>query len=266
MSVIASTALENDDELTLDKKTWEKVREIGLENMYKHVKHVEDDAEENMDDTERKYRYLTDGGTKMTNNEEDDDDDDSDVDDDVKRVNRMEEELNEQIRSNKEYKMLKTKREAKKEIKDKAIVELQRQRKMDESDDEKLDNRELMDTAAGEESDSENDDDLEEERATKAAASKHIDGSDDDESDDEGDFINPLLGPSAKKSKKEDDEWSSDDDRYDTRVVEPKEPGSKRAAQKEAIKRNKPSGSSSGITGEVDAVRNFFKNDIEVVP
>lgn len=41
MSVIASTALENDEELTLDKKTWEKVREIGLDNMHLHTALVE---------------------------------------------------------------------------------------------------------------------------------------------------------------------------------------------------------------------------------
>ena len=70
-----------------------------------------------MDDNERKYKFLTDGGTKMV-------DDDSDMSDDERRVKRMEEELAEQIRSNKDYKQLKTKREAKKETKAKAMVEL----------------------------------------------------------------------------------------------------------------------------------------------
>ena len=104
MSVIASTALDNDEDLALDKRTWEKVREIGLDNMHLHVSHVEDDAEENMDDTERKYRYLTDGGTKLAE-KENVEDDDSESDDNVKRVNRMAEEIDQQIRSNKEYKM-----------------------------------------------------------------------------------------------------------------------------------------------------------------
>lgn len=92
MSVIASTALENDEELMLDKKTWEKVREVGLDNMHLYTEPVDDDPEDNMDDNERKYRFLTDGGTKMVD-KSDDEDEDSEVDDDVRRVNRMAEEL-----------------------------------------------------------------------------------------------------------------------------------------------------------------------------
>ena len=37
MSVIAGAAIENDEDLTLDKKTWERVREIGIEDVYKHI-------------------------------------------------------------------------------------------------------------------------------------------------------------------------------------------------------------------------------------
>lgn len=225
-----------------------------------------------MDDTERKYRYLTDGGTKLVDKSDGEDDDSEDVDDDVKRVDRMAEELDQQIQSNKDYKLLKSKRESKKETKDKAMIELQRQRKMDESDDEKMDNRDLMETATkGEEDDSENDDDLEAEREeAKAnavkASKKHVDGSSDEESEDQGEFINPLVGPAAKKSKKGDeDEWSSDDDRYDTRVVEPKEPGSKRALQRAEAKKHKPA-TAAGVAGEVSDVRAFFKTEIEVVP
>lgn len=59
--------------------------------------------------------------------------------------------------------MLIDKKEAKKSRKAKALVELQRQKKMDESDDEKLANQEIL-AAAGDKADSENDDDLEEER------------------------------------------------------------------------------------------------------
>ena len=127
---------------------------------------------------------------------------------------------------------------------------------MDESDDEKLDNKDLMDTAPGEDDESENDDDLAEENQ-KAAA---IDS--DEESEEEGNFINPLLGPAGSKSKKEDDEWSSDDDRYDTRVVEKKEPGSKRALRTAEAKKFK----SAADTLDGDDVRNFFnKGEIEVV-
>lgn len=62
--------------------------------------------------------------------------------------------------------MLIDKKEAKKSRKAKAIVELQRQKRMDESDDEKLANKDLLtsEVAKPEAEDSENDDDLEEER------------------------------------------------------------------------------------------------------
>jgi len=64
--------------------------------------------------------------------------------------------------------MLVDRKEAKRNIKQKQLVELQRQRKMDLSDDELLDNKELMKTGEAEES--ENDDDLEEAREIKRMA------------------------------------------------------------------------------------------------
>lgn len=64
--------------------------------------------------------------------------------------------------------MLKDKKQAKRELKSKALVELQRQKKMDESDDEKLRNADVNVGQDGEqESESENDDDLEEERQAR---------------------------------------------------------------------------------------------------
>ena len=225
MSVIAGAAIENDEDLMLDKKTWERVREIGIEDVYKHIE--EKPEEEEMDDAERKYKFLTDGGTKMV-------DDDSDLSDDERKVKRMEEELAEQIRSNKEYKLLKTKRELKKETKAKALVELQRQKRVDVDEDERMMNDELMNQ---DQESSENDADLEQ-------------ASDSEES---GDFVNPLVTEEEKQAS--DDEWSSDGDRYDTRVKEPKERGSKKVI---GVKRSKP--------GDADDLKGFFNDDIEVVP
>lgn len=107
---------------------------------------------------------------------------------------------------------------------------------MDVEEDEKLNNRELMDTEAGEQS-SENDDDIENE----------IDNEDEDEDEEKeddkesADFVNPLLGDDESEDSKDDDEeeqWSSDGDRYDNRVVEQKERGSKRLPI--GSKRSKP--------------------------
>lgn len=63
--------------------------------------------------------------------------------------------------------MLKDKREVKRELKTKALVDQQRTRRMDESDDEKLLNEDVNvsgDEGSGKDSVSENDDDLEVER------------------------------------------------------------------------------------------------------
>ena len=37
MSVIAATTLDNDEDLTLDRKTWEKLKTIDLEDLHKYV-------------------------------------------------------------------------------------------------------------------------------------------------------------------------------------------------------------------------------------
>ena len=61
MSVIAGAALDNDEDLVMDQKTWEAVREIGIENVHQHID--QQDSEGEMSDLERKHKFLTDGGT-----------------------------------------------------------------------------------------------------------------------------------------------------------------------------------------------------------
>ena len=78
-SVIASNAVENDEDLNMDKKTWDQVRELGIENLHKYIR--DEDDEEEMNENERRYKFLTDGGTKMVSESESDDDS---VDDKVK--------------------------------------------------------------------------------------------------------------------------------------------------------------------------------------
>lgn len=91
MAVITGAALDNDEDLMLDEKTWEKVRDIGIDELHKHIRKV-DDSDEEMSDLERKHKFLTDGGTRLADDEEDDADD---VDEKVRTVNRMAEELEE---------------------------------------------------------------------------------------------------------------------------------------------------------------------------
>jgi len=82
MSVIASTSINNDDELTLDRKTWEKLRQIDIDEVHKYI--PKEETEEEEDPLERKYKFLTDGGEKPDKDSEDSDADS--VDDKVKRV------------------------------------------------------------------------------------------------------------------------------------------------------------------------------------
>ena len=92
MSVIAGTALENDEDLMLDEKTWEKVRDIGIDELHKHIREA-DNSEDEMSDLERKYKFHTDGGTRLA--DDDQEEDDAEEDDKVRNVNRMAEELEE---------------------------------------------------------------------------------------------------------------------------------------------------------------------------
>lgn len=92
----------------------------------------------------------------------------SDSEDYIARIDRMQEEIDNQLEKQKEYKMVVDKKKAKKDRKTKDLVELQRQKRQDVSDDELIANKELITkvtTENQEESESsENDNDLEEER------------------------------------------------------------------------------------------------------
>lgn len=78
-------------------------------------------------------------------------------------------EIDDSIAQQREYQMLKDKKTIKQEYKTKALIDLQRQKRQDESDDELLMNDEIMKKNVKENDPedseySENDDDLEEER------------------------------------------------------------------------------------------------------
>jgi hypothetical protein len=158
MSVIASSTINQDDELMLDKKTWDRLKEIDIEDL----KYAPQDGsdEENMDANERKYRFLTDGAAE----EDEGESGEEESDDEVRRVDKMNNEMEASIRQQKDYQMLKDKRTIKKELKAKALLDMQRKRRMDESDEEKLANEDLI---GNQEQESENDDDLDEQRQFK---------------------------------------------------------------------------------------------------
>lgn len=68
-----------------------------------------------MDPTERKFRFLNDGAEKNAK-ENDDSSDEISEDERVTRADRMASELEDSIKQQKEYQMLKTKKQAKKDL------------------------------------------------------------------------------------------------------------------------------------------------------
>ena len=169
MSVIGAANIGGDEELTLDRRTWDKLKSIDPEEIEKHLPKREE-SEEEEDDLERKFKFFTDGAetekkatSKKGEAEESDSEESISEDEALTRVDRMANEMDEREKQQKQYKMLKDKRELKRELKTKALVDLQRTRRMDESDDEKLLNEDINvkgDDASGNDSVSENDDDL----------------------------------------------------------------------------------------------------------
>ena len=89
MSVIAATAIDNDDDLRLDKRTWETLKEIDVDENPGAV--PEDSSSEEEDNlAEKRYKFHTDGGIdKMEKMKGDDDSDSISEDEKITRVDRM---------------------------------------------------------------------------------------------------------------------------------------------------------------------------------
>lgn len=174
MSVIASTTINNDEDLILDKKTWAKLKTIDADDLDKYIDYSSDSQ-----NSELNYDASLPGMSSNLKELKAKDDAEQrklkgqlpaqisdDSEDDVMRIDRMEEEINEGLESKKEFAMIRNKKEIKKDIKTKALVDLQRQKRTDLDNDEQLENKEIFENKAkpGDDSYSENDDDLEEER------------------------------------------------------------------------------------------------------
>lgn len=226
-----------------------------LEDVQAYLPKTEEDlGDEFQDPHEKKYKFLTDGGEAQESG-----DDESDVDDKVKLADRMAREEDDFLEQRKEYHMFKGKKEAKKEAKLKKDIDSHRQRNVDLSDDEKIDNKELM----GQEEESENDDDLEEERhmeeAMEEAKAQILEKKAAEDEEEKQLFKNPLLalkGVSKKGNKKDEDseEWS-DDDKY-----EPKKAKKSAREEKKLLGKRKKG-------EDPDDVKDFFTNEpIQEVP
>jgi len=134
MSVIASSTVNNDEEMMLDQRTWDKLKTLDVDELDKYIEESsdnEDSDEQNinlpgMSKNLRKLEKLDDEeqarerGEKMAGESDSDDS----VDPNIKHTNRMAEEIEQSMAQQKEYHMQIDRKEAKRVRKTKEIVEL----------------------------------------------------------------------------------------------------------------------------------------------
>ena len=245
MSVIATTTLDNDEDLVMSRKLWDDIRKKGFEG-------AGDKSSDDSDSSEEEK------GEESAAQEEDESSEDE-LDEKERAVAMMADQMEDQISKHKEYAMSMDRRMVGKEAKKKALIEQQRLRLEDLEEKEALDNAGLLD----DDSELDEDDKLYKKAEAEDEEKKIVEGMDVEssgESDDEGLgldakglFVNPLAKKNA--AKEESEEWS-DDDKYDKLDAK-----KKKKKDKDAIlgKRKRK--------GSHDDVGDFFKkDDIEEVP
>jgi len=121
-SVIAINTVNYDDELTLDKKTWDKLKAIDIDEAHQYISEESSEEDENLN--EKRFKFHTDGGVDHMDTKNVEDDDSISEDEQVTRIDRMAMEIEDTLKQQKEYAMLVDKKEAKKGRKAKALIEL----------------------------------------------------------------------------------------------------------------------------------------------
>mmetsp|Transcript_46789 Transcript_46789/g.61895 ORF Transcript_46789/g.61895 Transcript_46789/m.61895 type:complete len:360 (+) Transcript_46789:884-1963(+) len=252
MSVIATTVLDNDEDLTLSRKLWDEVAKKGFEGVGEKS---DDDESESSEESK---------GSDDSDMEEDEADGDSsveEIDEKEARVAEMADQMESQIKNTRDYQMTVDRNMAGKEAKKRALIEQQRLRLEDLAEKEALDNAGLLDSA--DDSDLDSEDRMYKLAAKEDRKTEMIEGRDNEssgESDPEGDqakglFVNPLAKKNAAAKDNESEEWSDvDEDDKDGKK-------NKNGKKKDTIlgKRKR--------RNSIDDVQDFFKNDtIEEVP
>ena len=233
MSVIASSGIDgNDEDLMLSKKIWDKLHAKGFDGLGEKT-----DSDESSEEEESSDEY----------DDEEGEDSDESVDSKKARIDQMADEFEQQIKQQREYAMTVDRRAAKAETKKKSLIESQRLNIEDVSDEEALDNQDLM------------------QHKLEKSAPQYIEGhdiessgssSDSDDSDTaaKSRFINPLLAAKQNKQEASDDEWSDESD--DDEKVKGKKKDKKSLLGKRSRKDK-----------DVDNVKDFFKSEqFDVVP
>ena len=235
MSVIATTTIDNDEELYLNANQWDLMR--------KKVDNVEKDSDDDELDSIEEEDSDDENDSENEGAAEKDSDEES-VDSGAAQVNEMADEFEEQITMQNEYAMNIDRKEAKRLYKKKALVDQQRLRLEDVSEEEDLDNAELMEDG---------------DKHKVVPAGKDAESSGDDS--EGGIFVNPLSKLKTDKKEKEkdsEDEWS---DTGSALAEGLDQRGKKKKTAKDAVlgKRKRK--------GAVENIKDFFTNEaIEEVP
>jgi len=131
MSVIASNSLDNDEDLQMSNRIWEELREKGFDGIGEKSEGEESSSEESDDesDAEEAEGEVSDAES---------------VDSKVARVNEMADEFETTIARQREYAMNVDRNFAAKEMKKKSMIDQQRLRRADESEEDALDNKDVM--------------------------------------------------------------------------------------------------------------------------
>ena len=226
MSVIATTTgIDNDEELNMSSRIWDEVRKQGFEAF-------------NADDSDDEESSSESSADKIVSDEIGDESED----DKLAHINSMADEMEENIKKTKAFQMTVDRKIQKREIKNKLLIDQQRLRASDESEEDQLANKVLRQPIA------------------------RIDGLDNESSGDSGSeeetskaFVNPL----AKKKtidvagEVSEGEWSEDGD-------EEKDPKKKAKKEKKPKLGKRKRGELSDE--EQDKMQDFFGGEIEEVP
>ena len=247
MSVIATTTLDNDEDLLMSRKLWDDVRRKGFEGV--------GDKSDNDDSSEEEKGQ--DENSEFSDEEEDSegekDSSDDEIDEKQAHISAMADQMEEALSRQKEYQMSVDRKMAGKEARKKALIEQQRLRLEDLEEKEALDNAGLLDDSDSDAEGKEEGDKVQEGRDIESSGE-----SDDENAGQKSLFVNPLAKLSArnKADGKESEEWS-DDNLSDA----PGQSKSKKGKKKDTVlgKRKRK--------GSIDDVQDFFNTGaIEEVP
>lgn len=153
MSVIASSDIHNQtDDVLFDKRTFERLQEVDIEDL-----DYENDSDEDDENDEAILKDSLGEGRKFNSNdryvhqmkmdagesEGDEDDDDESEDEAVKRVEAMANDIDTFYSQKKDYKMELNRKVAKREKRQKALVEQQRLKRIDADEEDELNNDDI---------------------------------------------------------------------------------------------------------------------------